>query len=376
MDPTSIRPDPPSKKKASMDRKKAPAQVWKSHHENDGLTKYGGRDLLGYGEKTPIPKWPGYGKVALNFVINYEEGGERCLLHGDKESEKLLSEIVGAAALEDKRHYNMESLYDYGSRAGFWRLHRLFLRKKIPATVFAVGMALERNPAVCHALKEAPGWEIASHGYRWIDYQDVDEETEREHIKRTVEIHKRLIGKRPTGFYQGKPNVNTRKYVMEEGGFKYDSDSYADDLPYWTFEGGFPHLIIPYTLSENDMKFVSPGGFSSGDDFCTYLKNNLRYLVEEGRAGHPKMMTVGLHCRLARPGRVAAISEFMDFAKSYGRDVWICTREEIADFWSIHHAPIGGGRAVQPSLSADDSSVQQEETETKESGDVFMEVKF
>jgi peptidoglycan/xylan/chitin deacetylase (PgdA/CDA1 family) len=225
------------------DRKKATPQVWKSHHENDGLTKYGGRDLLGYGEKTPIPKWPGYGKVALNFVINYEEGGERCLLHGDKESEKLLSEIVGAAALgmfsdeiavteywfyetciillhpdyahfcvpltvfvfkEDKRHYNMESLYDYGSRAGFWRLHRLFLRKKIPATVFAVGMALERNPAICHALKEAPGWEIASHGYRWIDYQDVDEETEREHIRRTVEIHKRLIGKRPTGFYQGK----------------------------------------------------------------------------------------------------------------------------------------------------------------------------
>lgn len=214
-------------------------------------------------------------------MLNYEEGGEKCLLHGDQESEKLLSEIIGASAYEGERHANMESLYDYGSRAGFWRLHRMFLQKKIPCTVFAVGMALERNPQVCTALREAMkdhNWEIASHGYRWIDYQNVSEEVEREHIARTVKIHQKFFDRRPLGFYQGKPNANyTRKLVTEEGGFMYDSDAYDDDLPYWTLEyGEKPHLIIPYSLSENDMRFVTPHGFAHGGDFSKLLKDHLK----------------------------------------------------------------------------------------------------
>lgn len=274
----------------------------------------------------------------------------------------------------------MESLYDYGSRAGFWRLHRLFGTKKLPCTVFACGMALERNPQACKAMMEAkPEWEVASHGYRWMDYQNVKEDEEREHIARTIEIHEHLLGKRPVGFYQGKvgsndgrdvwsalyrdkespltdnlrllqPNVNTRKLVVEEGGFLYDSDSYCDDLPYWNMEHGKkPHLIIPYTLSENDMRFVSSNGFSTGQDFSQYLKDTLKYMVEEGRAGHCRMMSVGLHCRVVgRPGRAAALADFMDFAKSYGRDVWICTREDIAKHWHDNHFPRGGG-TVSPS---------------------------
>lgn len=238
----------------------------------------------------------------------------------------------------------MESLYDYGSRSGFWRLHRLFQSKKLPCTVFAVGMALERNPAVCQALREAKDWEVASHGYRWLNYEDCDEETEKEHIARTVEIHQKLLGKRPVGMYQGKPNTNTRKLVVEEGGFKYDSDSYADDLPYWTLEyHNEPHLIIPYTLTENDMRFTARNNLATGADFFQCLKETLKFLVEEGRAGHPKMMSVGLHCRLARPGRAAGLADFMDYAKSFKKDVWICTREDIADFWHMNHFPKGAG---------------------------------
>eukprot|EP01083_Nonionella_stella_P096863 272332_1 len=237
----------------------------------------------------------------------------------------------------------MESLYDYGSRAGFWRLNRLLTSKEIPCTVFAVGMALERNPEACQAMVEArPKWEIASHGYRWWDYQNVDEDVEKEHIARTVEIHEKMIGTRPVGMYQGKPNVNTRKLVVEEGGFLYDSDSYADDLPYWTFgqgEDSKPHLVIPYTLSENDMRFASPNGFSHGGEFFKFLKDSLDFLLEEGRAGAPKMMSVGLHCRLGgRPGRAAGLAEFLDYVKSK-EDVWICTREEIAHHWHEHHHP-------------------------------------
>ena len=239
-----------------------------SSHENDGKSKYGGRDLIGYGQTPPDPKWPNNAKVALNFVLNYEEGGENCLLHGDGESEKLLSEIVGAGAIKDQRHANMESLYDYGARAGFWRLHRLLTAQKVPCTVFAVGMALERNPEACQAMKEA-GWEVASHGYRWWDYQETSEDVEREHIKRTIAIHEKIFGKKPAGMYQGKPNVNTRKLVVEEGTFLYDSDAYDDDLPYWTFNygDGKPHLIIPYTLSENDMRFAIPNGWTHGQEF-------------------------------------------------------------------------------------------------------------
>jgi len=314
-----------------------------SSHPNDGNSQYGGRDLVGYGKSPVNPKWPNGAKLALNFVLNYEEGGENCLLHGDNESEKLLSEIVGAGAYTDQRNANMESLYDYGSRAGFWRLNRLLTSKEIPCTVFAVGMALERNPEACQAMVEArPKWEIASHGYRWWDYQNVDEDVEKEHIARTVDIHEKMIGTRPVGMYQGKPNVNTRKLVVEEGGFLYDSDSYADDLPYWTFgQGGDskPHLVIPYTLSENDMRFATPNGFSHGGEFFKFLKDSLDFLLEEGRAGAPKMMSVGLHCRLAgRPGRAAGIAEFLDYVKSK-EDVWICTREEIAHHWHEHHHP-------------------------------------
>mmetsp|Transcript_61546 Transcript_61546/g.181882 ORF Transcript_61546/g.181882 Transcript_61546/m.181882 type:complete len:346 (-) Transcript_61546:254-1291(-) len=324
-----------------------------SSHPNDGKASYGavngecGRDVVGYAGSPPNARWPNGANVAINLVLNYEEGGENCLLHGDTESEKLLSEIVGAAALPKDRHANMESLYDYGSRAGFWRLHELLTRKGTTCTVFAVGMALERNHAACRAMVRA-GWEVASHGYRWWDYQKVDEATEREHIARTVQIHRDLIGCRPVGMYQGKPNVNTRRLVVEEGGFLYDSDAYSDDLPYWTHDfGKKPHLIIPYTLSENDMRFASPNGFSHGGEFATYLKDSLRYLVEESRrTSQPKMMSVGLHCRLVgRPGRAAGLEDFLNYVNSLGSDVWVCRRDEIAKHWYKNHYPKGYGQA-------------------------------
>ena len=241
----------------------------------------------------------------------------------------------------DQRHANMESLYDYGSRAGFWRLRDLLLRQRVPCTVFAVGMALERHPAAARAMRDA-GWEVASHGYRWWDYQDVAEDVEREHLRRTVRIHEELLGARPVGMYQGKPNIHTRRLVIEEGGFLYDSDSYADDLPYWTHDhGDKPHLIIPYTLSENDMRFATPNGFSTPDQFYKYLKDSLDYLIQEGKRGAPKMMSVGLHCRLAgRPGRAHALEQFLEYAKSYGDDVWICRRDEIAKHWYRNHYPL------------------------------------
>lgn len=311
-----------------------------SAHPNDGKSSYGGRDVVGYAGKPPVVSWPNGAKVALNLVLNYEEGGENCLLHGDGESEKLLSEIVGAGAIVGQRHANMESLYEYGSRSGFWRLHNLLQRKQVPCTVFAVGMALERNPSAANAMVKA-GWEVASHGYRWWDYQNVEEGLEKEHIKRTVKIHKDMLGERPVGMYQGKPNVNTRKLVVEEGGFLYDSDDYSDDLPHWTREyGDKPHLIIPYTLSENDMRFASPNGFSNAEQFSAYLKDSLDYLVKEGQMGSPKMMSVGLHCRLVgRPGRSKGLEDFLDYAKSLGDDVWICRRDEIAKHWYKNHYP-------------------------------------
>lgn len=327
-----------------------PDREWASAHENDKKSRYGHRDMIGYGKVPTNPQWPKGAKVALNFVINYEEGAESCILHGDTKSEHLLSDIIGATPLIGERNLNMESMYDYGARCGFWRWHRLFTSKKAPVTVFACGMALERNIQAVGAMKEAE-WEVASHGYRWMDYSNVDEATEREHIERTIEIHQHLLGKRPFGFYQGKPNANTRKLIVEEGGFLYDSDSYADDLPYWCMDyaNGRPHLVIPYTLTENDMRFTSNNGWSEAGDFAKHLKDTLSFLVAEGRAGHPKMMSVGLHCRLARPARVAAIQDFLDFAKSYGRDVWICTREEIANHWYEHHLPRGIGSPIEPS---------------------------
>jgi putative urate catabolism protein len=293
------------------------------------------RDLVGYGRVPPDPKWPGDARIALQFVINYEEGGENCILHGDPASEAFLSESVGAQPLLGVRNLNMESMYEYGSRAGFWRLHRLFSQRGLPLTVYAVAMAMERNPAAIAAMVEAD-WEIASHGYRWIDYQYVGAETERGHIHKAVEIHTRIAGSRPLGFYQGRISPHTRYLVVEEGGFLYDADSYADDLPYWNTEYGKPHLVIPYTLDNNDMRFATLNGFSAGDQFFTYLRDAFDTLYAEGQDA-PKMMSVGLHCRLTgRPGRTAALARFLDYVQQHDR-VWICRRIDIARHWHEHH---------------------------------------
>jgi len=295
------------------------------------------RDMVGYGQNPPDPKWPDNARIAVQFVINYEEGGENCILHGDAASEAFLSESVGTQPLLGVRNLNMESMYEYGSRAGFWRLHRLFTSHGLPLTVYAVAMAMERNPEAVAAMVEAD-WEIASHGYRWIDYQYIGAETEREHIRKAVEIHTRVAGSRPLGFYQGRISPHTRFLVVEEGGFLYDADSYADDLPYWTTEFGKPHLIIPYTLDNNDMRFSTYAGFNSGDQFLTYLRDAFDTLYAEGQ-DTPKMMSVGLHCRLAgRPGRTAALARFLDHVQSHEK-VWICRRVDIARHWHKHYYP-------------------------------------
>ena len=295
------------------------------------------RDLVGYGAQPPHPRWPDSARLALQFVINYEEGGENCILHGDEASEAFLSETVGAEPLVGVRNMNMESMYEYGSRAGFWRLHRLFTQRQLPVTVYAVAMALERNPAAGKAMVEA-GWEVASHGYRWIDYQYVDEAMEREHIERAIAIHTQVIGSRPLGFYQGRVSPNTRRLVVEEGGFLYDADSYSDDLPYWTQDYGRPHLVIPYTLDTNDMRFATYQGFNSGDQFYTYLKDAFDVLYAEGETA-PKMLSIGLHCRLSgRPARAAALARFLDYVQQHS-DVWVCRRVDIARHWHQHHRP-------------------------------------
>ena len=289
------------------------------------------RDLVGYGQHPPHPQWPNQAQLALQFVINYEEGGENSVLHGDAASESFLSEIIGAKPLLGVRHLNMESMYEYGSRAGFWRLHRLFTERELPLTVYAVAMALERNPAAGKAMVEA-GWEVASHGYRWIDYQYVGEDIERSHIQKAIDIHTQITGTRPLGFYQGRNSPNTRRLVVEEGGFLYDADSYSDDLPYWNNDYGKSHLVIPYTLDNNDMRFATAQGFNSGDQFFTYLRDAFDVLYEEG-ARSPKMMSVGLHCRLSgRPGRAAALAKFLDYVQSHDK-VWICRRVDIARHW-------------------------------------------
>lgn len=293
------------------------------------------RDLIGYGQTPPHPHWPNEARLALQFVINYEEGGENCILHGDAASEAFLSETIGAEPLLGVRNMNMESMYEYGSRAGFWRLHRLFTQRNLPLTVYAVAMALERNPDAAAAMVAA-GWEVASHGYRWIDYQYAEEEMERSHIQKAIEIHTRLIGTRPLGFYQGRLSPNTRRLVVEAGGFLYDADSYADDLPYWNHDYGKPHLVIPYTLDNNDMRFATYQGFNSGDQFFTYLKDAFDVFYAEGETA-PKMMSVGLHCRLSgRPGRTAALAKFLDYVQSHD-SVWICRRADIARHWHTHH---------------------------------------
>ncbi|MGA1599471.1 MAG: allantoinase PuuE [bacterium] len=297
------------------------------------------RDLIGYGRNTPHPRWPQEARVAVQFVVNYEEGGENCILHGDRASEAFLSEIVGAQALEGVRHMNMESIYEYGSRAGFWRLHRMFTERQIPVTVYGVAMALERNPEAVAGMLEAQ-WEIASHGYRWIDYQYMPEEEEREHFRKALEIHTRVTGSAPLGWYVGRTGPNTRRLLLEEvGEVLYDADSYADDLPYWV-EGlqGQPHLIVPYTLDANDMRFATNQGFNSGDQFFAYLKDAFDTLYAEGRSA-PKMMSIGLHCRLVgRPGRAASLARFLDYVQGH-EQVWLCRRADIARHWHEHHRP-------------------------------------
>ncbi|QFI40273.1 allantoinase PuuE [Moritella marina ATCC 15381] len=293
------------------------------------------RDLIGYGQDVPNANWPNKARLAISFVLNYEEGGERCVLHGDNESEAFLSEMPGAVPLQGVRNLSMESCYEYGSRAGVWRLLTLFADYQIPLTIFAVAMALERHPDVAKAFVDA-NHEICSHGYRWIDYQYTDEAEEREHLYKAINIIKELTGKRPTGWYTGRLGPNTRRLVAEEGGFLYDSDAYDDDLPYWVKANSQPHLVIPYTLDVNDMRFATPQGFNSGEQFFQYLKDSFDTLYAEG-AESPKMMSVGLHCRLVgRPGRIASLKRFLDYVKQHD-DVWLCTREQIANHWIENH---------------------------------------
>ena len=296
------------------------------------------RDLVGYGEKPPQAHWPGGARLALQFVINFEEGAENNVLHGDEYSETFLSEIIGARAYP-ARHKSMESLYEYGTRAGFWRLHRLFSELGIPVTVFGVAMALERHPYAVEAMLRAD-WEIASHGWRWIDYQFVPESVEREHMARAIEIHTRVTGSRPEGWYTGRDSPNTRKLLLEAGEFLYDADSYADDLPYWVDDPSNDghHLVVPYTLDANDMRFAAAQGFNSGTQFYDYLKDTFDCLYDEG-AEFPKLMSVGLHCRIAgKPGRYESLKRFIDYVRS--RDgVWLCRRVDVAKHWYANHAP-------------------------------------
>ena len=294
------------------------------------------RDMTGYGRNPPDPRWPGGARICVQFVINYEEGGENNVLHGDAASEAFLSEIVGAAPWPGQRHWNMESIYEYGARAGFWRLWRMFTRRKMPVTVYGVATAMMRGREQVAAMQEA-GWEIASHGYKWVEYKDMPEEEERRHLMEAIRIHTEGTGSRPTGWYLGRCSMNTTKLVMEEGGFAYSSDSYADDLPYWVRGPKGPHLILPYTLDSNDMRFATPQGFNSGDQFFSYLKDSFDVLYAEGVEGSPKMFNVGLHCRLVgRPGRAAALERFLDYVLKHDK-VWVTRRIDIADHWRKTH---------------------------------------
>lgn len=295
------------------------------------------RNMIGYGQTPPNPNWHQQAKIAVQFVINYEEGGETCILHGDQTSETFLSEIVGAIPLHGLRHMNMESCYEYGSRAGFWRLYRMFTQRHIPVTIYGVAMALERNPEAVAAMLEAD-WEIATHGYRWIDYKYFSATAEQEHLQKAIAIHTQVTGSRPLGCYIGRTSQHSRQLIVEEGGFLYDSDSYSDDLPYWDYDYGKPHLVIPYTLDNNDMRFATAQGFNCGDQFFAYLKDAFDLLYAEGETA-PKMMSIGLHCRLVgRPGRAAALARFLDYIQQHEK-VWICRRIDIAKHWHEHHQP-------------------------------------
>ncbi|MDC1485386.1 allantoinase PuuE [Pelagibacteraceae bacterium] len=294
------------------------------------MSKKSSRDMIGYGSNQPKISWPNKARIAIQIVLNYEEGAENCVLNGDKYSETFLSEIIGAQPIKG-RHINMESLYEYGSRSGFWRLHKLFQEKKIPITIFGVGMALEKNPEICEAIKDS-NYEVASHGWRWIDYQNIKKTEEKKHMKLAIQIHEKIFGERPQGWYTGRCSPNTRDLVFEDGGFLYDSDSYSDDLPYWEFRNNKKQLIIPYTLDNNDMRFATSQGFNTGDHFFSYLKDSFDTLYEEGKT-NPKMMSVGLHCRLiGKPGRIQSLKRFLDYIQKH-KDIWICKRIDIAKHW-------------------------------------------
>ena len=301
------------------------------------MVKKSSRDMVGYGSNELKISWPNNARIAVQIVLNYEEGAENCVLNGDKHSEVFLSEIIGAQPIKG-RHVNMESLYEYGSKRGFWRLHKLFQEKKIPITIFGVGMALEKNPEICKAIKDAD-YEIASHGWRWIDYQNIKKSEEKKHMKLAVKTIKKIFGKRPLGWYTGRCSPNTRDLVFEDGGFLYDSDSYSDDLPYWEIRKKKKQLIIPYTLDNNDMRFATNQGFNTGDHFFTYLKDSFDALYEEGKT-NPKMMSVGLHCRLiGKPGRIQSLKKFLDYIQKH-QNVWICKRIDIAKHWIKNYSDI------------------------------------
>lgn len=292
------------------------------------------RDLVGYGANPPQANWPNKAKIAVQFVLNYEEGGENCVLHGDEHSEIFLSEIVGAQAYPE-RHMSMESIYEYGSRAGFWRLYHLFQKYHVPITVFGVTMAMQRNPDAVNAMLEA-NWEIASHGMRWIHYQDMPEEQERKLIEASIQLHHALTGEKPKGWYTGRTSPNTLKLIAERDDILYCADSYADDLPYYDTNYDKPLLIVPYTLDTNDMRFATPQGFNSGEQFYQYLKDAFDVLYAEGQTA-PKMLSIGLHCRLiGRPARMASLQRFIEYIQSHD-DVWLCTRAQIAEHWQKQH---------------------------------------
>jgi allantoinase len=296
------------------------------------------RDLRGYGRTPPDPSWPGGAAIAVQFVMNYEEGGENCILHGDAASEAFLSEVVGAVPWPGQRHMNIESVYEYGARVGFWRLWRMFTQRRIPVTVYGVATALMRGPEQVAAMREA-GWEIASHGLKWIEYREFGKDAEREHMREAIRLHTEATGERPLGWYTGRGSSNTLDLVMEDGGFVYSADSYADELPYWVPSPHGHQLIVPYTLDANDMRFGVAQGFNSGDQFFSYLRDSFDVLYVEGLAGAPKMLSVGLHCRLVgRPGRAAALARFMDYVQGHDR-VWLATRLDIARHWQATHPP-------------------------------------
>jgi putative urate catabolism protein len=292
------------------------------------------RDLHGYGRLPPHPHWPDEARIAVQFVVNFEEGGENNILHGDAASEAFLSDVLGAQPWPGQRHANIESMFEYGSRAGFWRLWRIFTERHMPVTVFGVASALARNPQVVAAMNEA-GWDIASHGLKWIEHRDMAESEERAAIAEAIAVHTQATGARPLGWYTGRSSMNTLRLVMEAGGLLYSSDSYADDLPYWVRGAQGPHLIIPYSLDANDMRFVNAQGYGDGDAFFTYLKDSFDVLYAEG-ATSPKMMSIGLHCRIVgRPGRAASLMRFLDYIARHER-VWVPTRLQIAQHWHQH----------------------------------------